>query len=115
MYFNVMGKHMVVLNTATIANEILDKRGAIYADRPRFVLFDVMGWGLTLTFMEHGPRFKLHRSVLQSGFTKSAIVKYGSIQEDEARQAVTRILKQPAQWDGSLRRWVPISKHHFLS
>lgn len=98
---------MIVLNSQKAANEILDKRGAIYQDRPRFVLFDVMGWGLTLTFLPYGPRFKLHRSVLQTGFTKTAITNYRPIQEDEARQAVARILKSPENYDYSLRRFVP--------
>jgi len=96
---------MVVLNNIRVASDILDKRGANYQDRPRFVLFEVMGWGLTLTFMEHGPRFKLHRSVLQTGFTKTAIVSYRPIQEDEARRAVARICRAPHDWDRSLRRF----------
>jgi len=79
VYFNVLGNRMIVLNSQKAANEILDKRGAIYQDRPRFVLFDVMGWGFTLTFMLFGPRFKLHRSVLQKGFTKTAITIYQPI------------------------------------
>lgn len=107
MYFNVLGNHMIVLNSQKAANELLDKRGAIYQDRPRFVLFDVMGWGLTLTFMPYGPRFKLHRSVLQTGFTKSAITNYRPIQEDEARQAVARIMKSPSNWENSIRRFAP--------
>lgn len=95
---------MIVLNSQKVANEILDKRGANYQDRPKFILFDVMGWGLTLTFMPYGPRFRLHRSVLQTGFTKTAITNYRPIQEDEGRQAVARILAQPQAWDYSLRR-----------
>lgn len=96
---------MIVLNTQKAANELLDKRGANYQDRPRFVLFDVMGWGLTLTFLPYGPRFRLHRSVLQTGFTKTAITNYRPIQEDEARQAVSRILTRPNTWDLSIRRF----------
>ncbi|KAI1372317.1 cytochrome P450 [Hypoxylon crocopeplum] len=107
VYFNVLGNHMIVLNTQKAANELLDKRGANYQDRPRFVLFDVMGWGLTLTFLPYGPRFRLHRSVLQTGFTKTAISNYRPIQEDEARQAVARILKRPEAWDFSIRRFAP--------
>ncbi|ORX96547.1 cytochrome P450 [Clohesyomyces aquaticus] len=105
VYFNVFGNHMIVLRWQKFANEILDKRGANYMDRPRFVLFDVMGWGLTLTFTPYGPRFKLPRSALQTNFIKSAIVNYRPIQEDEARQAVARILRKPADWDKSLRRF----------
>ncbi|OTB02671.1 hypothetical protein M426DRAFT_61715 [Hypoxylon sp. CI-4A] len=105
VYFNVLGNHMIVLNSQKAANELLDKRGANYQDRPRFVLFDVMGWGLTLTFLPYGPRFRLHRSVLQTGFTKTAITGYRPIQEDEARHAVARILQRPEAWDFSLRRF----------
>ncbi|CAK7217402.1 hypothetical protein SBRCBS47491_003153 [Sporothrix bragantina] len=105
VYFNVLGNHMIVLNSQKVANELLDKRGAIYQDRPNFILFDVMGWGLTLTFMPYGPRFKLHRSALQTGFTKTAIANYRPIQEDEARQATARILKATNKWDFSLRRF----------
>jgi cytochrome P450 len=104
VYFNVLGNHLVVLNSQHVAKEILDKRGAIYQDRPRFVLFDVMGWGLTLTFMKYGPRFKLHRSNLQTSFTKTAITNYRPIQEDEARKAVSRILRKPAAYELALRR-----------
>lgn len=105
VYFNVLGNHMVVLNTQKAANELLDKRGANYQDRPKFVLFDVMGWGLTLTFLPYGPKFRLHRTVLQTGFTKTAITNYRPIQVDEARQAVARILKRPEDWDFSVRRF----------
>ncbi|KAK7700780.1 hypothetical protein SLS57_011972 [Botryosphaeria dothidea] len=51
LYFNVLGRHVIVLNSVKAANDLLDKRGANYADRPRFVLFEVMGWGVTLTFL----------------------------------------------------------------
>ncbi|KAI0179025.1 cytochrome P450 [Hypoxylon sp. FL1284] len=105
VYFNVLGNHMVVLNSQKAANELLDKRGANYQDRPRFVLFEVMGWGLTLTFLPYGPRFRLHRSVLQTGFTKTAVTNYRPIQEDEGRQAVARILKRPESWDFAIRRF----------
>ncbi|KAI2622400.1 cytochrome P450 [Hypoxylon sp. NC1633] len=105
VYFNVLGNHMIVLNTQKAANELLDKRGANYQDRPRFVLFDVMGWGLTLTFLPYGPRFRLHRSVLQTRFTKTAITNYRPIQVDEARQAVARVLRRPEAWDFSIRRF----------
>ena len=105
VYFNSLGNHIIVLNSTKAANDLLDKRGANYQDRPRFVLFELMGWGLTLTFLPYGDRFKLHRSLLQTGFTKSAIVNYRPIQLDEARQAVFGIYKNPGDWENRLRRF----------
>ena len=51
LYLNVLGRDIIVLNSVQAANDLLDKRGANYVDRPRFALFEVMGWGITLTFL----------------------------------------------------------------
>lgn len=59
--FSVLGQPVVVLNSVQSAIDLLDKRGANYCDRPRFVLFEVMGWGMTLTFLRWGPHFRMHR------------------------------------------------------
>jgi cytochrome P450 len=96
---------MIVINSQKAAYELLDRKGAKYQDRPKFVLFEELGWGLTLTFLPFGNRFKLHRSNLQTNFTKSTIVNYRPIQEDEVRQAVNRILKNPSNWEFTLRRF----------
>jgi hypothetical protein len=47
--FNVLGQRVIVLNSVEAAIDLLDKRGANYCDRPRFVLFEQMGWRGTLT------------------------------------------------------------------
>lgn len=47
--FNVLGQPVIVLNSVEAAVDLLDKRGANYCDRPRFVLFEQMGWRETLT------------------------------------------------------------------
>ncbi len=42
LYFNVLGRSIIVLNSVKVAHDLLDKRGANYASRPRFVLFEVL-------------------------------------------------------------------------
>ena len=39
IYLNVLGKSMIVINDLKIARDLMDKRGSIYSDRPRLVLF----------------------------------------------------------------------------
>lgn len=63
-----------------------------------------MGWGLTLTFLPWGPLFKTHRALLQKNFTQSNIIQYQQRQEQEARQAVRSIIKDPADWESHIRR-----------
>ncbi len=38
MLVTLPGRPMVILNTARVAKDLLDKRGAIYSDRPPMIL-----------------------------------------------------------------------------
>lgn len=102
---NILGQSVIVLNSVRAAVDLLDKRGSNYCDRPRFVLFEVMGWKATLTFLRWGPQFKLHRKVLQRAFTPTSCVAYRGLQEREARVLLQGILNRPTQWETILRRF----------
>jgi hypothetical protein len=41
MYLEVLGSPIIVLNTEQVAAELLNKRSAIYSDRPRFILYEM--------------------------------------------------------------------------
>ena len=103
--FNVLGQPVIVLNSVRAAIDLLDKRGANYCDRPRFVLFEVMGWGKTLTFLRWGPEFRMHRRILQKSFQKSSIVQYQPLQERETALMLKGMLNNPPEWENILRRF----------
>ncbi|KAI0910642.1 putative O-methylsterigmatocystin oxidoreductase [Ustulina deusta] len=105
LHFNVLGRSIVVLDSIEAAHDLLGKRGANYADRPRFVLFEVMGWGVTLTFLRWSRRFILHRKLLQSSFKQSACKAYQTIQTEEARRAARAIIADPDSWEILLRQF----------
>ena len=42
IYLHLFGRPLIVLNDLKIARELLDKRGSIYSDRPRFVFHSEM-------------------------------------------------------------------------
>lgn len=120
IHVKVLGQHMICLNTVKAATDLLDRRGANYCDRPRFTMFEMyvrkkttaqarldhilittfhsMGWGLTLTFLRWGPRFKLHRRLFQSAFTQSAVKTFQPMQTYEARKAVRSLIAFPQDW-----------------
>lgn len=39
IYIQILGQPIVVLNSLQAARDLMEKRGSIYSDRPRFVLF----------------------------------------------------------------------------
>ena len=102
---NILGQPVIILNSVRAAVDLLDKRGVNYSDRPRFVLFEVMGWGKTLTFLRWGPNFRMHRRILQRFFQNSNIVQYRSFQERETATMLKGLLKKPADWENVIRRF----------
>ncbi|PSR80864.1 cytochrome p450 monooxygenase [Coniella lustricola] len=98
IHIKVLGQHMIGLNSVEAATDLLDKRGSNYSDRPRFTLFEVMGWGLTLTFLRWGPRWKIHRRLFQTTLTQSAIKTFRPMQTQEAHKAVRSLLAAPQDW-----------------
>lgn len=102
---NVLGQSVIVLNSVQAAIDLLDKRGANYCDRPRFVLFEIMGWGKTLTFLRWGPTFRKHRRVLQKSFQKSNILPFRPLQERETAIMLDGIARDPVEWENIVRRF----------
>lgn len=105
LYFNVLGQPVIVLNSVRVAADLLHKRGANYCDRPRFVLFEEMGWRKTLTFLRWGPEFRMHRRILQKNFQRSSITQYRPLQEREAALMLRGVARNPQDWERIMRRF----------
>ncbi|THG93113.1 hypothetical protein EW026_g8030 [Hermanssonia centrifuga] len=55
---NMAGQPIIILNTQEVVTDLLDRRSAIYADRPHFVMVnDVLCGGMNLGFMPYGDLF----------------------------------------------------------
>ncbi|KAK0629570.1 putative O-methylsterigmatocystin oxidoreductase [Bombardia bombarda] len=105
LYFETFGTRWIVLNTLAAAEDLLEKRGAKYADRPRFVMFEEMGWSPTLTWLRWGPKYHLHRRILQPSFSKSKVVQYMPMQRKEALVCCKSMTADPGSWTNSTRRF----------
>ncbi|KAK3996610.1 cytochrome P450 1A2 [Cladorrhinum sp. PSN332] len=105
LFFQTFGTKWVVLNSLKAATELLDKRGSNYADRPRFVMFEEMGWAPTLTWLRWGPKYHLHRKALQPPFTKSKVGQHQDHQRKEALILCQGLLDNPEDWMNCVRRF----------
>ncbi|KAJ9424052.1 cytochrome P450 [Fusarium oxysporum] len=79
-----LSRSTVVLNSADVARDILDKKGANFCDRPRFTLLKI--------------------KLLQTSFSNTNVRQWHSLQITEARRTIRDILKKPKTWETSLRR-----------
>lgn len=56
VYLNLAGQDVVILNTRELANELLDRRSAIYSDRPKTVVMEYLGAPLTIFLTSYGRK-----------------------------------------------------------
>jgi hypothetical protein len=55
IYLNVAGQLIVIINSPKVGVALLDRRAAIYSDRPRnIVVSDIMAGGLFFAFSRYG-------------------------------------------------------------
>ncbi|GAW07580.1 cytochrome p450 [Lentinula edodes] len=57
IHLEVAGTSIVVMNSAEVAEELLDQHSAIHSDRPRLVMVnELMGWNFSFGLMAYGAR-----------------------------------------------------------
>ncbi|KAF7330077.1 Cytochrome P450 [Mycena kentingensis (nom. inval.)] len=98
LHLSVAGKSIIVLSSAAAAHELLEKRSGMYSDRPRMPMVrELMGWEEhSLGLMGYGPRWLLHRKVLQTAFNKGAIPTYNPSLSSLTERLLRDLLRDPA-------------------
>ncbi|KAK7002188.1 O-methylsterigmatocystin oxidoreductase [Favolaschia claudopus] len=106
IYLDVLGKPMIVLNTEQVAIELLNKRSSIYSDRPRFVLYEMIGWSTTLSLMSYGKQFSTHRQLHHSYLNRNKCREFRPMQTLEAYSLVNNLLNcPPKQYNNMINRF----------
>ncbi|KAF4586172.1 hypothetical protein EYR38_010446 [Pleurotus pulmonarius] len=106
VYARLLGKEMIILNTLQAARDLLEKRSAIYSDRPRSVLLEeLMGWQDATTNMRYGPRFRKHRRFAQQTFNRGAVRSYQPLQRQEMGILLNSFASDPASFVQHFRRY----------
>ncbi|KAJ7881743.1 cytochrome P450 [Mycena olivaceomarginata] len=110
MLLKVLGRSMVILDSHQAAVDLLDKKGAIYSDRPKFELYELLGWTSSLTFLQYGEKFNKHRQMHQTYLSRSKTEDFKPIQTQEARTLVQHLIESPREkYEKLMSRCVPSS------
>ncbi|KAL6300908.1 cytochrome P450 [Sparassis latifolia] len=95
---NILGQHLVVLNSAEAVIDLLEKRGTVYSDRPTCTMFEMMGWEADVAIMPYGPRWRKHRKMLQEYFNYNKCLTYRGDQAREVHALLKVLLTAPEQF-----------------
>ncbi|KAH7882609.1 cytochrome P450 [Phlebopus sp. FC_14] len=101
-HFRLLTQDVIVLNTRECASELLDKRSALYADRPRQVMCgELMSWSRGIAISPAGPRHKTYRKLVNVILSPNASKRLWPVQERAPRNFAVklcrRFLQRPSQ------------------
>jgi cytochrome P450 len=93
----ILGQSMVILNSARMAVDVLDKKSSKYSDRPIMQMGgELCGWKEGLVLLPYGERFRNFRKNLHRAIgSQAALTRYMPIQEIEAHRFLQRVLAKP--------------------
>lgn len=102
----VLGQPLIILNSAKAVIDILEKKSAIYSDRPTLHMGgELVGWKNTLVLLQYGDRFRRYRRLFHKLIGSQAAMKaFLPIEELEARRFLRRVLMKPEDLAAHIRK-----------
>ncbi|KAI0946483.1 hypothetical protein AcW1_009933 [Taiwanofungus camphoratus] len=106
VYLHVFGQGLVFLNTSDAAVDLLEKRGAIYSDKPGLIMAgELCGCENMVAFTRYGDKARRQRRLMQQALGVNSIRQYRPLLEIETLALLRRILVDPQDYIGNLRRY----------
>ncbi|KAJ7490967.1 cytochrome P450 [Mycena latifolia] len=97
-HLRVFSTHYIVLNSAKAANDLFEKRSAIYSDRPTFVMGgELVGRDVSVVLSHYGERLRTYRRLLHSYLGPQAAQSHVKTQTDAVDQFLLGIIQNPEE------------------
>ena len=121
-YLHVVGQGLVFLNTPEAVFELMDRRGAIYSDKPNLIMVGELcvrtipllstissrpircGCKNIVAFTPYGDQARRQRRLMQAAFGSSSIKRYQPLLELETKPFLRGLLEDPLKFQDHLRR-----------
>lgn len=105
IFYRIYGNPVLIINSAKIADDLLDKRGVIYSSRPaRTMTRDLMGWSWSLVGMEYGPTWRKYRGLFEKHFRSRVVPVYKPIEVKGVRTLLQNFNRSPEDFEKHLHR-----------
>ncbi|KAL5483173.1 hypothetical protein ACEPAI_8402 [Sanghuangporus weigelae] len=95
-FAEALGRPMIIINSVTAARDLMDKKGAIFSNRPNMPVLEMIGWGVTLPLLQHGSvQQRKQRRLMQEYLGPSAIRSFDCVLEKRVRKFLEQLLVSP--------------------
>ncbi|KAG2143413.1 cytochrome P450 [Suillus bovinus] len=98
----LIGQTVVIINSESIARQLLDQRSAIYSDRPAGPVPKLLGIDFITAFLPYGDTFRLHRRLFHQALRSDAADSYRDLYLDKALQLSYNLLGSPEAFEKHL-------------
>ncbi|KZT11800.1 cytochrome P450 monooxygenase [Laetiporus sulphureus 93-53] len=97
----------IILNTAQVARDLMEKRGSKYSGRPRFLwAIEMVGFDPVLAFMPYGNQWAQQRKWFKAALQgKEALTSYYPVQRTERRRFLLAMVQTPYEWEFHIKRY----------
>ncbi|CAD0022046.1 unnamed protein product [Aureobasidium pullulans] len=97
---------IIVLSSVEVVKDLLDKRSAIYSDRPEaYAANHIPISKLRMVFMPYTPLWRKVRKIAHSLLSIKVVKNYDAYQEMERKQMLDEMLENPVDFFPSLQRY----------
>ncbi|CAE6411312.1 unnamed protein product [Rhizoctonia solani] len=100
VFLNILGQKLVVLSSAELASDILEKRSALYSDRPQIPMVTdpgLMDWSGLATIIGYNDLWRHYRRLMNNWLNTRAVNQFNGLQERQARSLLQRLLNTTNQ------------------
>ncbi|TFY83920.1 hypothetical protein EWM64_g94 [Hericium alpestre] len=104
IHVQILGTHIVVLNTKEVADDLLDNRSSIYSDRPRMPMMnELMGFAWSVGFTPYNDWWKHSRRLFHQHFNPSAVERFRPKKLKATHAFLRRLADKPEDFRDHVR------------
>ena len=92
----LLGQPMIIINSYKHAYELLERRSAIYSDRPHMIMAgDIVGWDQVLVLIRYGHQFRESRRLMARIMgSRKSVEDFVPIVEQQTGKLLLRLLQE---------------------
>ncbi|TFK93396.1 cytochrome P450 [Polyporus arcularius HHB13444] len=106
VYLNIFGQGLLFVNSYEAAVDLLEKRGAIYSDKPKMIMAgELCGCENMIGLTPYGDRLRRQRKLMLQALGASRIESYHPLLEIQTHNLLQGILNSPDDSASIIRRY----------
>ncbi|KAI9063683.1 cytochrome P450 [Trametes sanguinea] len=106
VYLHVFGQGLLFVNSYEAAVDLLEKRGAIYSDKPKMVMAgELCGCENMIGLTPYGDRLRRQRKLMLQALGQNRVHEYHPLLEIQTQNLLQGMLNSPDESQGIIRRY----------